>query len=576
MSYKNLFQWIGCLVLITPIAATCGPATGTNQQAQVQAADAKAIATAPTCQAAALKAIADGERIADKTLQSPPPKHKRNKALENCSVPMFDEPSADASPMPTTLIDLIVSALNSNLELQSKRLDPAFDKLRISEAWGAFDPNFNFNSLKTHDEHPQNAVEFLSTGQLSYTYHEDIIHYEAGFTGILPTGTQWELDTVAERADNTFNEESSSIFHPEYTSITKLNITQALLKNFGSNATLADVHLSEHSYAKSTQDYRQEVIKTIADVMGTYFEMVFGQENLKVKQEAVALAAHLVDENQHRLDQGRMAPIDVTDARERLSEAQEDVALAENFLAHRRDTLRELTRASFVTAPSDDSWNVDGSDLTREVPAFSRGLLLLQMFENNPSYLANMELVKEADVRLAYAKNQTYPSVDFKGSLDWNGLSNGWTQGYTNYHQRPGADYTAGVVVVIPLSGRADRARLSEARIRKTQALLNVKRSENELLGAFDAAMRDIGTATDRIRLVHESVVLAQQALASEGRRLDSGLTTSYNVSLSQKDLSQARSRELATYVDLNKALVQLYALVGTLPEKEHVEVKLN
>ena len=562
--------------MITPIAAICGPSSGTNDQAQVQAAHAAAIANAPTCQAAALKAIADGEHIANKALQAPPPKHKRNKMLKDCPVPLFDEPPVEAAPMPTTLLDLIVSALNSNIELQSKRLDPAFDKLRISEAWGAFDPNFNFNSLKTHDEHPQNAVEFLSTGQLSYTYHEDIIHYEAGLTGILPSGTQWELDTVAERADNTFNEESSSIFHPEYTSISKLQVTQALLKNFGYDATLADVRLSERSFAKSTQDYRQEVIKTIADVMGTYFEMVFGQENLKVKQEAVALAAHLVDENQHRLDQGRMAPIDVTDARERLSEAQEDVALAENFLAHRRDTLRELTRGSFVTSAGDDSWIVDGSDLTREVPTLSRGLLLLQMFENNPSYLSNIELVKEADVRLAYAKNQTYPSVDFKGSIDWNGLSSSWSPSFTSYRQRPGADYTAGVVVTIPLTGRADRARLSEARIRKTQALLNVKRSENELLSAFDTAMRDIGTATERIRLVHESVVLAQQALVSEERRLDSGLTTSYNVSLSQKDLSQARSRELATYVDLNKALVQLYALVGTLPQKEHVEVKLN
>jgi len=540
-----------------------------------RAADADLDVTIQAAATANAASIADGERAAQAVFAEGKTHGKHKHHTVDGDV-MIAIPDGADQPMPTSLVDLIVAALNSNLELQARRLDPAFEKLRIDEAWGAFDPNFSANTLATHDEHPQNAVEFLSTGQLSYTYEEDIIHYEAGITGILPSGTQYELDTVSERSDNTFNRESSSIFHPEYTSISKLDVTQSLLRNFGFDATLADVRLNKTSYAKSTQDYREAIIKTIADVMGAYYEMVFGQENLKVKQEAAGLAQHLVDENQHRLDQGKMAPIDVTDARERLSEAQEEVVLAENFLAHRRNTIRELTRSTYIASDSDDTWFVDGSRLLREAPPLSRGLLLLEMFENNPGYLANLELVKETDVRLAYAKNQRWPSVDLKGSMDWNGLSKGWGESYTDFRQRPGPDWTGGVVVTIPLTGRTDKARLSEAKVRKTQALINVKRSENELLSAFDTAMRDIAAAKDRIALVHASVVLAQDALTAEVKRLDSGLTTSYNVSLSQKDLSQARSRELATYVDLNKALVQLYALVGTLPEYEHIDVKLE
>jgi len=491
-------------------------------------------------------------------------------------VPPVAAPSRPDAPMPTSLQDLIVAALNTNLELRAKRLDPAFNKLTIDEAMGAFDPMFNFSSLATHDEHPQNSVEFLSTGQLSYTYEEDVLHYQAGFSGVLQSGMQWSVDTVSERANNTFNREASSIFHPEYTSISKVEITQPLLKNFGPAANLAEVRMNKSSYSKSIQDYRETVIKTVADVMGAYFEMVFGQENLKVKQEAVSLAEHLVDENQHRLDQGRMAPIDVTDAQERLSEAQEELILAKNFLAHRRDTIRELTRETFVASAGDDEWFVDGSNLLHEAPPLSRWLLLKEMFDSNPGYLANLELVKQSDIRLSYARNQRWPSLDLKASLDYNGLSNGWSKSYTDFENRPGPDWTAGVVVAIPLTGRVERDRVSEAKIRKTQALFNVKRSENELLSAFDTAMRDITAAADRIRLVHSSVVLAQEALDSEEKRLESGLTTSYNVSLSQKDLSQARSRELATYVDLNKALVQLYVLVGILPKVEHVAVKLD
>jgi outer membrane protein TolC len=536
-------------LLLAPSLARCAPAAGIQSQGPVTDDEPDVVIT--------------------ETMKSNP----ENTVFLSPPVVKPDVPDV---PMPGSLRDLIVAALNTNLELRAKRLDPAFNNLTVDEAMGAFDPQFNFNSLATHDEHPQNAVEFLSTGQISYTYEEDVLHYEAGFSGMLESGMQWNVDTVSERANNTFNRESSAIFHPEYTSISKVEITQPLLKNFGPGANLAEVRMNKSTYLKSVQDYRETVIKTIADVMGAYFELVFGQENLKVKQEAVTLAEHLVGENQHRLDQGRMAPIDVTDAEERLSEAQEELILAKNFLAHRRDTIRELTRETFVASPADDDWFVDGSNLLHQAPQLSRWLLLKEMFDNNPGYLANLELVKQSDIRLTFARNQRWPSLDLKASMDYNGLSNGWDKSYTDFRNRPGPDWTAGVVVAIPLTGRSERDRVSEAKIRRTQALYNVKRSENELLSAFDTAMRDIEAAQDRIQLVHSSVILAQDALASEEKRLESGLTTSYNVSLSQKDLSQARSRELATYVDLNKSLVQLYVLVGILPKVEHVDVKLD
>jgi outer membrane protein TolC len=72
---------------------------------------------------------------------------------------------------------------------------------------------------------------------------------------------------------------------------------------------------------------------------------------------------------------------------------------------------------------------------------------------------------------------------------------------------------------------------------------------------------------------VQDTVRLAQSALDAELRRLSSGMTTSYNVAQAQRDLSQARSRELATYVDLNKAVTQLYFVLGTLDEFLQVSI---
>ena len=497
---------------------------------------------------------------------------------------------AGATPRVYTLHDLIVDAFNANLELQAKRIDPKLEVQHVIAAQAAFDPTIALGSSYQYQQNMQNSLE-LQNAQF-YTFWSRVQHNEAALTGKFATGTESQLSTSADQTQSTLTWQSPNIslsgssiqrHNIEYSTVTALTLTQHVLKDGGTDATLAEVRMSQSALSKTRFEFRDTVLKVLSDLMDAYDEMVFGQENLKVKAEAVALADNLVKENTRRYDEGKMSPLDVTQARERLSEAREELLLARNFLGQRRNKLRELTRESFPL--DEDEWSVDGSFLLTRPPELHRDRLLVEMLQNNPGYLANLELAHQEDIRVAYAKNQDHPTVDLKGSFSFNGLGGNWAQGY-RYNKEDsgnallptvsatGPNWSAGVVVQVPIGMRADRARLAESRARKAQALLNIKRSENELLGAFATVYSDINTAVERMGLVHDSVVLAQDALTSEQKRLNSGVGTSYNVAAAQKDLSLARSRELAALVDLNKALTQLYALSGTLPERMNVRVE--
>lgn len=473
--------------------------------------------------------------------------------------------------------DLLVSALNANLELQAKRIDPQIQEFRISGAKGAFDPAFAMGAFGSSLNQPQNQKDFLATGSVSRLYQSETIRYEAGFTGKLQSGTEYTLSSSVERNEDTFNRQpkvNGYPLYPEYTTRATLSITQPLLRDFGFAANLAEVRLNKSALTVTKYDLSSTVIKVMATVMNAYYEMAFGQANIAVKEEAVALAQNLVHETDRRVQEGKMGRLDVIQAKVRLSEAQEELLLAKNFLSQRRNSLRELTREKFDLDEPD--WLVDGSYLNHTAPALDRNKLLALMFERNPSYLSGVEQARSEDIRIAYAKNQRWPRVDLKASLSENGLSDYWGRSYTDMRNRNGPDWSAGLVVNIPLTGRAERAKLSEAKSRKAQALINMKRNETLLLSAFDTAMHDIASAQERVALVQESVRLAASALDAEEKRLATGLTTSYNVGVVQKDLSTARSREQATYVDLNKAVTQLYAIVGILPEELQTSIKFN
>lgn len=497
-------------------------------------------------------------------------------------------PASPAADSPTLgLHSLLVAALNTNLEIKAKRLDPQIGEYRVSGAWGAFDPSWVAGYSYISSERAQNyandsMTDAVGGGRYATVYEEDINRTQTGLVGKLPTGTQYELLTGTDRVDNTtIRRPGTNVFGiqmtpnprytPEYTSTTTLTITQPLLKDFGFKANLAEVRLQKAATQVARYELESTVQRVLRDVTVAALEMAFGQENIRVKQEAVSVAEALVRDNQRRFDEGRMAPIDITQSQARLSEAREELLVARNFLAGRRNTLREITRENFDESSAD--FLVEPGIVAAQPFGADRDRALAALFERNPAYLAAIATTKTEDIRVTYAKNQRYPRVDLKATFGYMGLDNGFFDAYRDYENRDQPNFSVGVIVNVPIGDRTGKARLAEARGRKAQALFNLKRTEITLLSAFDNALREITNAEQRQILVADTVRLGRNAVEVETKRLASGLTTSYNVAQAQRDLSAARSRELAAQVDLNKAIIQYHFVVGTLPDHLRVDV---
>ena len=411
-------------------------------------------------------------------------------------------------------------------------------------------------------------------------YDEENTRFQGGLSARLPTGTQLEFSNDVSELKNTSNHRppSGSLsaitgprFYPEYQAESTVTITQPLLKDFGTDANLAEVHLAKSTRRISESELRGTVEKIIAQVVNASFEAVFGQENIRVKEQAIELAANLVRENQRRVDEGRMSPIEVAQAQARLAEAKEELILARNFLSQRQNTLRELTRDEFVFDEPD--FIITDNHLTLPDPTADREKIIATAFDHNPDYQSALESAKSEDIRIVYAKNQRLPRVDLRATIGYTGLGDRWATSYSDYSARDYPDWSVGIIVSFPLLGTTGRAHVNEAIARKRQAVLNIKRTEVELLSAIDTALRDIAAARERQALVKDTVRFATEALNAEEKRLSSGLTTSYNVANQLKEVSQANTRSLSADVDLQKALTQLYLVQGVLSDELKISI---
>lgn len=473
----------------------------------------------------------------------------------------------------STLQDLLLQALEANLEIQSRRIEPQIYEDRIRGSQGAFDPIVSFGALYEEAERALNQRDFLGTGQISRIYEEENERFQASLGGRLPTGLVYELIVDHARLDNTYNRQALSLYGPEFQSTAMLRLTQPLLRDFGFKANLAEVRLARNARNVSENEFRASVLSILGQTMSAYFEAVFAQENIRVKEQAITLAENLLHENRRRADEGKMAAIDVIQAQARVAEAKEELILAQNLLNQRRNTLKELTKEEFDFDAPDIV--LDTENVRLPIPPLEREAILETVFARNPSYQAAIESAEAEDVRLAYAENQRLPRVDLKATFGYNGLGRDTSNSFNDFRDRNQPDWSVGVSVSLPTFNRTARSRVAEAKKRKMQAALNVKRAEVTILSAVDTAMRDIAASRERVDLVKDALALAQSALDAELKRLESGLTTSFNVLTLQKELSQTRSRELATIVDLNKAITTLHLIEGTLAEKMNIMIKL-
>lgn len=458
---------------------------------------------------------------------------------------------------------LIAIALRQNLDLEYQRIDVDIKDDQISGAWGEFEPSFMINAGMNRSNRAQNQREFLSTGQVGRIFEEEVRRLTMGIGGRLPFGTSYEATTGVQRFDNTSNRTELSIYNPEYQSTTVISVTQPLLRNFGRDTNLAALRVLQSEMRSAKAQTRSAIEQVVAQVLSVVYELRFAEENIQVKEQSIQLAESLLSENRRRVEEGRMSPIDVTQAEVRLAEAREELISARNFYASRQNTLQELMGRDFnFEAPY---IQVDGVDTLSLEQTLDHGELARVMMSMSPIYESMLEMVEAEGIRVAYMENQVYPEVDLQMSIGWNGLNDYFTGSYRDYSNRSEADWGVGISINIPLGNRTARARVSEAKRRQTQALLDVKRAEVQLLSALDTAIRDVRSGMERRELIQESVRLAEDALVSEERRLATGMTTSYNVLNQQRELTLARTRALAADVDVQQAWAQLLLIQGAL-----------
>jgi outer membrane protein TolC len=466
-----------------------------------------------------------------------------------------------AGVMPLSLRDAIALALKGNLDITVEGFNPQLRQQDLTSQKAVYDPSAFLELDRTNNELPPTLN--LLTGQRVLS---DFADFNVGLRQTLPTGGTYEL-----RFNNEYNHAPNATPSTGYISKFGITLTQPLLQNFGIEINETNIRIAENNSGISQEQLRLRVSNVVTSIKTGYYDLIFARQNLEVQRRSLQLARDLKTLNQARVRAGVAAPVEVTQAEAQEAAQVQNVINAEKAVQDAEDNLKVI-----MNLPLSGGWGqqLQPTDSpTFEMKTTNLDVSIQKALENRYEYKSAKLDIDNKDLSSRLARNQTLPNLNFVGSVFSNGFGQNFGKDMSSMGSTDFISYTVGVVLTVPLGNRGPQAAYTKAKLTEEQAKASLKQLELQITQQVRQAVRQLESDAKRIDANRAARVLAEEQLRVETKRLEAGVSTTFNVLSFQRDLAAAQANEIQALTDYNKDLANLDNVTGMVLEANRIQL---
>lgn len=480
-----------------------------------------------------------------------------------------------ASPREITLDKCVEMALAKNLELRIERYNPELALFNLKSVQAGYEPILALSGERGHNESGSRIFSGGLTIPGSETDSRDV---SGSLTGRTPWGMTYNLGTSAsEQEGNSFSLSGTNLVTNPFQSSSGsagLSVTQPLLKNFWIDDTRLNIALAKNTLQQTELLVKTRIIDIVTRVELAYYDLEYGYAQVQVQQKALELAQRLLEENKKRVEVGALAPLDEKQSEAEVAARQADLISAERNLSLLENLLKQLINDDFGgwsnerLAPSGAL--IAERELLNLQQSWQRGLT------SRPDLLQAQLSVERDGIQLKYDKNQLYPQLNLVGSYGYNGSGSEFNDAYREIGDTDRPYWSYGAVLSMPLGNGSARNRYKATKAGREQTILALKKLEQDIMVNIDNAMKLAQANYERIEATRKASEYAAAALAAEQKKLENGKSTSFVVLQLQRDLTQARSEEIAALVQYKRSLANLAQAEASTLERRKIDVTVK
>jgi outer membrane protein len=452
-------------------------------------------------------------------------------------------------------------ALQRNLAIVVQRYTRVQQRLAILQALGLYDLNATIDAMADNTnqvsanqaQSPQSQSQSLNFGLRQRTPQGGLVSVGYGGSRNKSAGRLQEIPSF-------------------YSSGITFAIDQPLLQNYGRYANERNIIVAQVNSQLSRQDFALQVTTITQQVINAYWSLVNAREQLVVAQESLQLARDLHQRNQVQVQVGTMAPLELTQSEAAIATREEGIIQATSAVGDAEDTLRQL-----LNLPRGPLWAtpiVPTSDpKTSEKLAVNLDEAMRIALAQRPELTSQQINLEQAKRDAAYFRSQLRPTLDLHIDYGYSGLGTAYSDAFNQITGLDFRSWTAKLSFAYPIQNRTARAQSASANVAvdRFQSLYDQQRLVIET--EVRRAARALDTAAKSIDAAMKAREFQEKNLDAEKKRYENGMSTSFQITQIQDQLTQARSSEVTAVVNYRTALAEYYRSIGRLLDQQGVVV---
>ncbi len=519
------------------------------------------------------------------------------------------------------LREAIVKALENNKDIEVSRKNVKIAEFDFQAAELPFTARIVGNNYYERAASPNVSIFNTSPTTTTTSLVSDITYQ--GF--IKKYGTAYQASFKNRRSTT---DSPVSILSPQYDSGIQFQITQPLFRGRKTDEARRGIEIAKQNLSLTDKEFRQKAIEITVAVQRAYWDLTFMLRNLQVQRDGVRDAKEQLEHNRRLVKEGLLAPVDILAAQTQIANLEQNVYSALENVNRAENALKGL----IAEDRNDPIWNdalvpTDSVELVQPKTTLADAL---KLGLENRIEIEILDVSKKVnDYDKNFYKEQLEPDVNLTASYTSNGISGtanpgtgnffsnssssaklneviarvnstnpnlptidplpitppptvspvltgGYTSSVTDIFANRYPTFRVGLTFTISTDNTAQKALLGKSLVQGERIEVQRQQLEQQIQVDVRNALQTLKTADAKLRSASISRENSEKQYESEKRKLDSGLSDIYKVLERQTALVTARSIELQSRTELNKAIAELQRATGNSLKDNDLETRLR
>ncbi|MFT4714703.1 MAG: outer membrane protein TolC [Candidatus Azotimanducaceae bacterium] len=465
------------------------------------------------------------------------------------------------------LRDFVKLVAIKNDRIAYQKMEWAIAKSGVDSVSGIYEPELTASYQYTDSDTP-NTTEEEFRRSFAPTFIERNHDYSLAVETVVPTGGRVRASYTYRDIEN--NIQPTPIRGEEEKNYFGLSVTQPLLRGAGWRGVESPLLVARKDQGIAKETFRQSLFQTVSDAVSVYWDVYMAEKRKELRVRSVEIAEGILVDEKERARFGRSGQANVLDAESALAQRRVQMLAADQNLFAVTGQLRNF----IAGMPQDRKFKVDFSAMTEPGSIrFDRASMLANAYLYRPEYVAGLLRAEREDVRIQFAKNNKLPQLDLVASYGLNGLAESFGQSWDDVWDGDHESVYVGVEYRMALQGnKRGKGELSAARLRKHQALLEIKAAEIAIHNSVDTALNNLSSARMQVAELTGVVGTNKKLLDFELAKFEAGQSNSRDLFEIEERLNRVLELELESRVNLQKALIGAALSEGTLLQNFELE----